>query len=212
MRTKTALISISILAGCAGAPTRPEAPAPAAAAVVVVPAMLAAVAPTATVEAVAPAAAAAAPSAHDRAIAELVGVWAGSAMRTPFGDFPFAIAFDREASGDVHGRLDDGRGMYLDFRFRRDGGRWMLVEEGAIPGAGTQGKTLAPAAGDAAARWTDGEPAYLAVELVVDAEVLVMTTTLGGEPHAVLRMQRVRGETADRIRQAIARNPHPVGE
>src|SRR5262249_37019867 len=74
-----------------------------------------------------PGPAAPAPAAlHTAAVAELVGVWQGRALGTPFGDFPFAIAFDREAGGDVHGRLDGGPGMYLDFRFRRQLDRWML--------------------------------------------------------------------------------------
>ena len=74
--------------------------------------------------------------AHAVAVDDLVGVWRGTALGTPFGDFPFAITFDREPTGDVHGRLAGRPGMYLDFRFHRDRSRWVLIEEGAIPELG----------------------------------------------------------------------------
>src|SRR5215212_3795067 len=187
---------LSLFAGCVSGAARPEAASPPAAAV------------NATPPAAAPASLA---NPHGRAVADLVGVWAGDAIGTPRGDFPFAIAFDREAGGDVHGRIDDGRGMYLDFRFHRDGARWLLVEEGEIPGAGRQARTLVPAAGGNAPRWIAerspgsgaqprgiAEPAHVTVELAIDAGALVMTTTVGGERHAVFRLQRARGEAAAR--------------
>jgi len=144
--------------------------------------------------------------AHAVAVDDLVGVWRGTALGTPFGDFPFAITFDREPTGDVHGRLDGRPGMYLDFRFHRDRSRWVLIEEGAIPELGKQSGTLAPVPGATApARWTDGDPAHLAVALAVTADALEWTTTIDGKPHAVFKMARARGEAAEQIRQAIAR-------
>jgi hypothetical protein len=143
---------------------------------------------------------------HAAAVDDLVGVWRGTAVGTPFGDFPFAITFDREPTGDVHGRLQARPGMYLDFRFHRDQSRWVLIEEGAIPDVGTQSGTLAPVPGTAApARWTDGDPGHLAVALAVTADALEWTTTIDGKPHAVFKMARARGEAAEQIRQAIAR-------
>ena len=134
------------------------------------------------------------PSPHDRAVAGLVGSWAGHARGTPFGDFPMAIAFDRDGTG-IHGRLDNGHGMYLDFRFQREGGRWLLVEEGAIPGAGAQHSTLAPVAAAGAPRWADrDDPSRLAVAFAVDADTLTMTTTLHGAPHAVFELRRVQSK------------------
>jgi hypothetical protein len=182
MRTNAFLISVSLLLTLLpGCADTPARPAPAAA------------------------------DPHGRAVDGLVGVWAGNAVGTPMGDFPFAVAFDREADGDVRGRLDDGRGMYLDFRFHRDGARWLLMEEGQIPSIGKQARTLAPVEGGGAPRWLDGE-ARVAVELAVDDATLVMTTTLGGERHAQFRLQRVRGGAAERIRPAIARGPRPAAE
>jgi hypothetical protein len=143
---------------------------------------------------------------HAVAVDDLVGVWRGTALGTPFGDFPFAITFDREPTGDVHGRLAGRPGMYLDFRFHRDRSRWVLIEEGAIPELGKQSGTLAPVPGATApARWTDGDPAHLAVALAVTADALEWTTTIDGKPHAVFKMARARGEAAEQIRQAIAR-------
>src|SRR5262245_44368215 len=103
---------------------------------------------------------------HAAAVDDLVGVWRGNAHGTPFGDFPFAITFDREPTGDVHGRLQARPGLYLDFRFHRDQSRWVLIEEGAIPHVGPQSDTLAPVPGAAArARWTHGPPSHRAVAL-----------------------------------------------
>jgi hypothetical protein len=134
------------------------------------------------------------PTPHDHAVEALVGSWAGHARGTPFGDFPMAIAFDRDGAG-VHGRLDNGQGMYLDFRFQREAGRWLLVEEGAIPGAGTQHSTLAPVAAAGAPRWADrADPSRLAVAFAVDADTLTMTTTLHGAPHAVFELRRVQSK------------------
>lgn len=143
---------------------------------------------------------------HATAVDDLVGVWRGTALGTPFGDFPFSIAFDREPTGDIHGRLEARPDMYLDFRFHRDQARWVLIEAGALPDLGKQTETLAPVSGTAAtARWSDGDPAHLAVAIAVTADALEWTTTIDGKPHAVFKMARARGEAAEQIRQALAR-------
>jgi hypothetical protein len=151
-----------------------------------------------------PAPAAAKLDAHAAAVAGLVGVWQGNAIGTPMGDFPFAIAFDRDPSGAVHGRLDGAPGMYLEFRFHLDQARWVLDETGAIPNVGTQSDSLAPVPGEAA-HWSDGEPAHLAVVLSIANDQLEWTTTIDGKPHSVFKMSRVRGEAEGRIREALAR-------
>jgi hypothetical protein len=146
-----------------------------------------------------PVAAAPAPDdAHTRVVDGLVGAWVGEATDTPVGPFPFAIAFAREAGGDVHGRADDGKGTYLDFRFRREGARWTLVEEGQLPGAGKQAHTLDPAAATAdGVRWAErGEPDYLSIAFALDGDALVLTATVHGEPHAAFRLRRAGDATA----------------
>jgi hypothetical protein len=112
----------------------------------------------------------------------LVGKWRGKAEGTPLGDFPIGLTFARDSDRSVHARLDDGHGMYLDFRFMPDG---KLFEEGAIPSVGKQAHTLVPVAG--ATRWSDSD---VDLDVALTGDSLVMTTTLHGKPHAVFRMQR----------------------
>lgn len=143
---------------------------------------------------------------HAAAVAELVGVWAGMANGTPFGDIPFALAFDREPDGSIHARTDDGKGTYLDFRFVERGGAWLLVEEGAIPKVGTQTHTLSPMPNET--RWTDRD-----VDLVLafHGDALVMTTAIHGQPHATFDLQRKAGAAADQIRAQLAKQAsHPA--
>lgn len=141
-----------------------------------------------------PVAAPPAPGPHAAVVADLVGAWAGEAD-TPFGPTPFAIEFVREPDGDVHGRAAQGPDMYLDFRFERDGARWLLREEGALPRVGVQTHVLAPvAAGGAGARWVTADPAYLAVTIGVDGDALSFVTTLRGADHAAFRLRRIARE------------------
>jgi hypothetical protein len=176
------LLGLSLVGGCqaASVPSTNRSPAPPA------PAPLAASA------------------VHAAAVDNLVGIWMGEALDTPFGDFGFAITFDREPGGDVHGRLQQNPKTYLDFRFQRRGDAWVLVEEGSLTGE-VQTHTLLPVAG-AAARWSVGTPEYLTVELAVDQESLVWTTVLSGSQHAKFDMKRARGEVAEKVREAIARS------
>src|SRR5689334_11372724 len=115
---------------------------------------------------------------HATAVDGLVGAWQGQVLGTPLGDFPFAIAFEREASGDVHGRADNGGGMYLDFRFHKLGPTWTLTEEGALPDVGTQTHTLVPAPnGDDGVRWVDrDDPTYVEIGVALVNDDLVLTT------------------------------------
>ncbi|MFN0252294.1 MAG: hypothetical protein ACKV2T_35795 [Kofleriaceae bacterium] len=142
-------------------------------------------------------------SVHAATAENLVGVWMGDALGTPFGDFRFAMVFDREPGGDIHARIQQSPTMYLDFRFQRRGDTWVLVEEGSLTGE-PQTHTLLPIAGSVA-RWSVGEPAFLVVELAVDDESLDWRTWLSGTEHARFQMKRVRGDDAEKVRQAIAR-------
>jgi hypothetical protein len=127
---------------------------------------------------------------HATTIANLVGTWQGVAEGTPYGNFPLRLAFDRRRDGSVHTHLNGGPGMYLDFVFHLQGGRWLLTEEGAVPGVGVQRHTLAPmTAGD----WVDGE---LRVALAMTGDALVWTTTNHGKPHAVFRLRKAAPNTA----------------
>ncbi len=145
------------------------------------------------------------PALHARAVADLVGVWAGQATRTPLGPFPMALAFDRTADGAVHTRLDGADGMYLDFRFHRDGESWLLTEEGYLPGLGAQKHVLIPVPGGAGARWVDRENAgVLAVDIDVDRRTLRFATRLRGKDHARFELGRMEGKAADEVRARIA--------
>jgi hypothetical protein len=145
-------------------------------------------------------------AARTSVIDRLVGVWAGTAEGTPFGDIPFALAFDRDADGSIHARTDDGKGTYLDFRFIERDGKWLLVEEGAIPRLGTQTHTLAPAEHEQ--RWSDKD---IDVVLAIANDRLVMTTTLRGAPHATFRLQRKTGVEGEQIRAQLAKQAsHPA--
>jgi hypothetical protein len=147
------------------------------------------------------------PSPHESAVAQLVGVWLGDTARSPLGRFPMALAFDRGADGAVHTRFVGDGGMYLDFRFHREGDRWLLTEEGYLPDLGTQAHTLVPAAGGPGARWVDRDDAsMLVVDVVVDRRTMRMDTRLRGKDHARFVLRRVEGEKAKQVRAAIARS------
>lgn len=155
-------------------------------------------------------AAAPAQSQHDAAVERMVGVWLGTAVDSPMGDFPVAFAFDRDPAGDIHARLDDGKGMYLDFRFHRAGGVWQLIEEGSIPGVGVQRHTLVPDPKTAdAARWVDqADPALLSITIGTiggAGDRVEWATVLRGEPHVGFALERKVGPEADQIRAALAR-------
>jgi hypothetical protein len=152
------------------------------------------------------------PSPHEDAVAHLVGVWLGDTAHSPFGPFPLALAFDRGADGAVHSRLVGHGGMYVDFRFHRDGDTWLLTEEGYLPDLGTQTHTLVPVAGGPGARWVDRDDAgALQVDVVVDRQTVRMDTRLHGEDHARFVMRRVEGEEAEQVRAAIARSRPAAG-
>jgi hypothetical protein len=145
------------------------------------------------------------PLPHAAVVARLVGVWVGMAEGTPLGDIRFPLAFDREPDGSVHARTDDGKGMYLDFRFVERGGAWLLVEEGEIPSVGKQTHTLSPVPN--ATRWSDKDVDVL---VAIDGDTLVMTTAVHGKPHATFRLQRKSGPEGEQIRAQLEKQAsHP---
>ena len=128
-----------------------------------------------------------APPVHARVVDSLVGSWVGTGD-TPFGEMPIALDFKRDGA-DIHARMGDAD-TYLDFRFHRDGDRWLLTEEGKFPGLGVQRHTLEPAGNDA--RWVTRDPKLLVVTLELREPELVFTTILRGEPHATFRLTRAK--------------------
>ena len=131
--------------------------------------------------------------AHARVVENLVGSWVGTGD-TPFGEMPIALAFERDGA-DIHARMGEAD-MYLDFRFHREGDRWLLTEEGKFPGLGVQRHTLEPAGGDA--RWATRDGKLLVVTLELRDPALVFTTTLRGEPHATFRLTRAQPAVSSR--------------
>ena len=130
-------------------------------------------------------------------IVEAPAMRAPCTAESPIGPFPFAIDFAREpATGDVHGRAERD-GMFLDFRFHKAGPKWLLVEDGEIPGVGRQTHTLVPAdPGPAGPRWvTADDPSYVDVAFDLRGDSLVLTAKIHGEPHAVFELLR-RGPAA----------------
>ena len=139
--------------------------------------------------------------AHATTVASLVGTWQGMAEGTPYGSFPLRLAFDRRPDGSVHTHLNGGPGMYLDFVFHQQAGRWLLTEEGAVPGVGTQRHTLAPVA---AGEWVDGE---LRVALAMRDDTLVWTTVNQGKPHAVFRLRKAATPALRQLGEPLAAGP-----
>lgn len=134
------------------------------------------------------------PPLHAAVVQNLVGNWVGKAQ-SPMGEMPIALEFKREAN-DVRAVLGGGN-TYLDFRFHRDGDRWLLTEEGKFPGLGVQRHTLVPIG--ATARWVDRDDAsLLEVTLELREPNLVFVTKLRGEPHATFTLARSGGTVSSR--------------
>jgi hypothetical protein len=135
---------------------------------------------------------------HAAAVDALVGVWFGKAVATPYGDMPFALAFDRQPDGAVHAHTDDGKGLYLDFTFHHVDAGWVLDENGAAPGVGTQAHTLAATG---ATHWSDRD---VDVDVAVAGDALVMTTSVRGKPHGRFELTRKSGAEGAHIREFLA--------
>ena len=181
------VIAVAFLTACHATPASPAAPA--APASQLPPAAAAAALPASP------------PDPNETLVASLVGVWAGAAEGTPYGNFPIAFEFVRQPDGSVHTHLENESGMSLDFLFHRPGGAWILTEEGVIPQVGVQKHTLTPAPG---AAWVDGD---LRVALAMTGDAMVWTTTRQGTPHVVFRLRKATGPAAEQIRQRIANGP-----
>lgn len=132
----------------------------------------------------------------DRTVIEAIeGSWSGGVDPSPAGPIPFfPLAFAWDQDGSLHAHTDfPGTDGYFDFRFVEvETDRWQLVEEGKLPGGPTQTYALDPVSheGDTT-RWVYLEdPEYLAVELTVTAEALVLDSWVRGEHHATFDLAR----------------------
>lgn len=127
----------------------------------------------------------------DAWIARIEGAWLGPVDPTPMGPIPrFPLVFEAETDGSLHAFSGDD-GMSFEFRFRRDGGHWVLDETGKL-GPLEQSATLHPTAldGDTVHFETLDRPGYLAVDVTVHAAAFVMEVAVRGEPHAVFDLKR----------------------
>lgn len=123
------------------------------------------------------------------------GSWSGPVDPSPTGPIPFfPLNFAWEQDGSLHARTDfPGSDGYFDFRFVEvEDDRWQLIEEGKLPGGLVQTYTLDPVSqeGDIT-RWVYLEdPEYLAVDLTVTADTLVLDSWVRGEVHATFDLSR----------------------
>ena len=105
---------------------------------------------------------------------------------TPFGAMPFAVLFERQDDGSLYSRSSLNSQTYIDLRFAKDKeGRWVLTEEAAMEGMGSQSYSLMPAGGNGSThRWTYEErPGFLTIDVGLEDETLLMAVTLRGEKH-----------------------------
>jgi len=145
----------------------------------------------------------------DALVASLDGAWLGSDNDTPFGKMDFVTLFAWETDGSLHSRSSLNRDTYIDLRFRKDeSGRWMLTEEAGMEGLGVQSHLLEPTGrvGDTGLyRWVDTDrPDFLAIDIGVADETLVLTTTLRGEPHVAFRLDHQPEAAWPAIREQLA--------
>lgn len=147
----------------------------------------------------------------DRLISALEGGWAGADNDTPFGKMPFSALFEWQLDGSLHSRSPLNSQTWIDLRFSRDDqGRWMLREEAAMEGLGTQRYELVPSGhttADGLHRWVwKSDPDFLAIDLGVEQETMRLDVTLRGEPHVAFRLDRQpRASWAAMKRDMLAR-------
>lgn len=122
------------------------------------------------------------------------GAWLGHISDTPYGtldDFP--LDFIHEEDGSLHARTSFGDDTgYFDFRFREQDGTWVLDEEGKFPGGLLQSYTLHPVeqANERVRFETLEMPGFILVDVIIEAESLVITAQVNGELHATFDLQR----------------------
>jgi hypothetical protein len=147
----------------------------------------------------------------DTFIARLEGGWEGNDNLTPFGKMPFAMLFERQADGSLHSRSSLNSETYIDVRFSKDNaGRWILHEEAAMEDMGSQEYSLVPADGtDGMHRWVhDERPDFLAIDLGLEDETMIMAVTLRGREHVRFELDRVPEDELATLRAEFAAAAH----
>ncbi len=136
----------------------------------------------------------------DRLVTALEGGWLGIENDTPFGKMGFAAVFEWQEDGSLRSVTPLNRDTYIELRFARDEtGRWILHEDAAMEGLGAQQYSLVPTGATTEAglhRWVwEEDPGYLAIDVGVDGQMMLMNVTLRGEPHIAFRLDRQPPET-----------------
>jgi hypothetical protein len=147
------------------------------------------------------------PADHDQIVSRLEGVWAGNDNKTPFGPMPFGFSFERQTDGALHARTSNPTGFYVDLRFAKDQtARWLLTEEAAIPGRGSQTHTLAAdsLAPDLLVFRDVDKPDDLQVRIQLAGTAMVFQVMWRGQEHVLFHLNRLEGAAADRARQRLA--------
>ena len=132
---------------------------------------------------------------EDAWMSGIEGGWVGDNNSTPLGRMGFAMLFERESDGSYHSHSAMSQDTWIDLRFfKGEGGVWLLEQRAALEGMGEQGSVLVPVAGTGdRRRWVDPErPDFLAVDLGLSEDELLMDVTLRGHSHAQFKLQRVR--------------------
>ena len=144
----------------------------------------------------------------DRLVESLEGGWAGNENDTPFGKMGFAALFEWQEDGSLLAHSPLNSETWIDLRFARDeAGRWILHEEAAMEGLGVQKYSLAPSddlTDDGLHRWIwEEDPDYLAIDVGVRDETMLMNVTLRGKPHIAFRLDRLPREDWAEMKQAM---------
>jgi hypothetical protein len=157
-----------------------------------------------------------APTDLDTLVASLEGAWVGQDNETPMGKMGFATLFEWQNDGSLHSRSSLNSETYIDLRFwKDDSGQWNLREEGGMEGLGVQAHDLIPAGpleGRDGHRWVLAErPDFLAVDVGLAGETMVLDVFLRGEPHVAFRLDKqpeeVRAELREQMLAMAARSP-----
>ena len=141
-------------------------------------------------------------------IESLEGGWTGQDNDTPFGKMGFAALFEWQEDGSLVSKSSLNSETWIELRFARDeGGRWILHEAAAMEGLGLQQYSLAPTGeltGEGLHRWVwEQDPGYLAIDLGVAGERMLMDVTLRGKPHIAFRLDRLPREAWPELKQAM---------
>jgi tetratricopeptide (TPR) repeat protein len=153
-------------------------------------------------------------SVSDEQIARFEGTWLGHDNPSPFGPMSFAMDFRWEEDGSLHSHSAMSRKTWVDLRFRKLDGGWVMEESASLANMGVQEYTLHPvrAAGDTL-EWAYREnPWFLSVRTALDVDELYMLVLLRDEVHVEFRLPRVTGDMAATVRAELEESRQRSGE